>query len=336
MQGGAESLQLNAEESRLFLLGRVAELYYEADLSQEEVAAELQLSRPKVSRLLKEARAAGIVQIIVHSPIAFHSQLETALKQAFPFLKKVLVVAARPDSLQANPARIQRDVARAAAEHIHRVVTDGAIIGVAWGSTMGQIVLHLMPKQVRGVVVVQMKGSASLVSRDNNAQEVARRFGQAYSARVYYLQVPTVVDTVAVRQALTANRETAEVLELGRRANIIVFSIGLTETDSVLIESGYLTVAEVEALKAKGVVGNIIAHHYDLGGAISEPELDARTIGLPLAEFGAREHAIAVVIGQHKARATLGALRGRHLNELILDEATAREVLALHGAAAEP
>jgi deoxyribonucleoside regulator len=324
-------VQGGVEESRLFLLGRVAELYYEQDLSQEEVAAELHLSRPKVSRLLKEAREAGIVQIVVRSPIAFNNRLEAALKRAFPCLKKVLVVAAAPDSpAAASQARLQRDVARAAAEHIHRVVTDGAIVGVAWGSTMGQIVQHLMPKQVRGVVVVQIKGSSSLVSRDNNAQEVARRFGQAYDARVYYLQVPTVVDTVAVKQALLANRETAEVLELGRRANVVVFSIGLTETDSVLVESGYLTEAQVAELKESGVVGNIIAHHYDLAGAISAPELDERTIGLPLAEFGTREHAIGVVIGPHKARATLGALRGHHLNELILDEATAGAVLALH------
>ena len=319
-----------SEANRLFVLGRAAELYYDQELSQEEVARELKVSRPTVSRLLKEARQEGIVQIIVRTSIAFNNRLEEGLRRAFPFLRKAIVVATFEEVLQRDQAHIQRDVARAAAEHINRVVTDGSIIGVAWGSTMAQVVQHLVPKQVSNTVVVQIKGSVSRVFRDTNAQEITRRFGHAYNAQVYYLPVPTVVDSVAVKQALLENRETTEVLDLGRRANIAVYSIGVTEHDSVLFQTGYLTQEQIEALKVRGVVGNIIARHFDINGAICDPQLDERTIGLPLAEFAGKEHAIAIVIGRNKARSTLGALRGGYLNELVIDQATAEEVLKLH------
>ena len=54
---------------RTDLLVRVAELYYEQGLNQNEVAKLLNTSRPTVSRLLDEAKDAGVVEIVVHSPI---------------------------------------------------------------------------------------------------------------------------------------------------------------------------------------------------------------------------------------------------------------------------
>ena len=54
---------------RTDLLVRVAELYYEQGLNQNEVAKLLNVSRPTVSRLLDEAKEAGVVEIVIHSPV---------------------------------------------------------------------------------------------------------------------------------------------------------------------------------------------------------------------------------------------------------------------------
>lgn len=55
-------------ETRLRLLTRVAELYYEQGLTQEGISAELGYSRSAISRLLTEAREVGIVEITIHYP----------------------------------------------------------------------------------------------------------------------------------------------------------------------------------------------------------------------------------------------------------------------------
>ncbi|HYL41306.1 MAG TPA: hypothetical protein VET90_08365, partial [Candidatus Binatus sp.] len=44
-------------------LVRVSRLYYEAGETQERIASILRVTRPQVSKLLKEARARGIVEI---------------------------------------------------------------------------------------------------------------------------------------------------------------------------------------------------------------------------------------------------------------------------------
>ena len=45
----------------------VAKMYYEQGLTQQEIAEKVFLSRSHVSRMLKEARALGIVEIIIRS-----------------------------------------------------------------------------------------------------------------------------------------------------------------------------------------------------------------------------------------------------------------------------
>jgi deoxyribonucleoside regulator len=74
-------------------------------------------------------------------------------------------------------------------------------------------------------------------------------------------------------------------------------------------------------------VGDICSRYFTEQGAVCDPDLDGRTIGLPLADLANREHAIAVVCGLAKAAGTLGALRGKFMNGLIIDEATAWAVL---------
>ncbi len=50
------------------LMVKAAELYYELGLTQEEVAAHLAVSRPTVSRLLRQAREQDIVRITIVNP----------------------------------------------------------------------------------------------------------------------------------------------------------------------------------------------------------------------------------------------------------------------------
>jgi deoxyribonucleoside regulator len=46
-------------------MSQAARLYYQDDLNQRQVANELGVSRPTVSRLLTQARREGIVQISI-------------------------------------------------------------------------------------------------------------------------------------------------------------------------------------------------------------------------------------------------------------------------------
>lgn len=308
-----------AEPQRVHLLTRVAQLYYEQSATQEAIAATMKISRPTVSRLLKQAREEGVVQIIINSPYQFVGELEAALLQSFPSLKQARVLRT------AEAATL----ARAAAAHLAETVADGDIIGISWGNTMAEMINHLPNRGLRQATVVQLNGGVARAGQGTNAHEIVTRVGRAFGAESYYLQVPAVVDNPHVREVLLENRETAQVLDLGRRANVAVYGIGAPETQSVLVQAGYFTPQQLQGLRRKGAVGDICSRYFTVEGKVCDPELDGRTIGLPLTELAQRAHAIAVVHGVHKAPGTLGALRGGFMNVLIIDEASAREVLRL-------
>jgi DNA-binding transcriptional regulator LsrR (DeoR family) len=79
------------------LLERVALLYYEDDLTQEDVAARLSISRSKVVRLLQEARRTGIVQIRVLAPQHANRDLERRLETRFGLQQAVVAAPGRSD-----------------------------------------------------------------------------------------------------------------------------------------------------------------------------------------------------------------------------------------------
>ena len=67
------------DDSLRNLLAQIAFMYYEQELTQNEIAAQLGLSRVKVYRLLKQAKIEQVVQININWPIERDPELERAL-----------------------------------------------------------------------------------------------------------------------------------------------------------------------------------------------------------------------------------------------------------------
>ena len=72
-------------------LAYVARRYYLEDQKQSDIARELGVSRPLVSRMLSEARELGIVEIAVHEPGAREARLLERLRLSGPIRGGVLV-----------------------------------------------------------------------------------------------------------------------------------------------------------------------------------------------------------------------------------------------------
>ena len=65
------------------LLIKVAKLYYVEGRSQEEIAQEVHVSRPTVSRLLKTSISSGIVQIRIDDISSFGIELAKRIEDRF-------------------------------------------------------------------------------------------------------------------------------------------------------------------------------------------------------------------------------------------------------------
>ena len=312
--------KLPAHAKRTTLLVQAARLYYDHGLNQERIALKLGISRPTVSRLLQSARDEGIVRIEIFDPLDRGTQIEDHLQEKFQ-LKKAVVVPSD------NDQTIKQRLAEAAAILLDQLVTKGTTLGVSWGTTMQAVAGQLIKKTVKGMAVVQLNGGISRAEYDTHDREIAQKTAANYDAIPFLLPLPAVVDSAQLKRAIVADKNISRTLELARNAEIAMFTVGSFGHDSVLVMADYFEPKEVDALLARGAVGDICSRILRQDGHICSSELDARTIGIELDELKKKPYSIAVAGGKGKLNAIRAALKGKWFNTLITDEWVANKLL---------
>ena len=116
-------------------------------------------------------------------------------------------------------------------------------------------------------------------------------------------------------------------LEIAKRADIVMFGVGLVGTESLLWQSGFLGPEEAATLKKAGAVGAICGRFFNDQGEQCWQALADRTIGLSLNELKKIKHKILIAAGKEKLQGILGALKGDIVDVLIVDMDTAQSLL---------
>ena len=282
----------------------VAKLYYKSDYSQQQIANKLNLSRPTVSRLLQYAKEKGFVQINIADPIEDNSSLEEALCEKYNL--DVVKIAYAPLN---TTNEIKKSISIKAADYLHEIAKDGDIIGVCWGTTIYNMALNLKHKALKGVQIVQLKGGISHSQSNTYAYEVVELFSEAFSTVGRYLPLPVMFDTVQIKELIEKDKHIKKILDLGRQANIAVFTVGTVKNDALLFRLGYIDKKDRDIIQNRAV-GDICSRFFDAQGNICDKELDERTVGIKLEELKAKEKRILVAGSQRKITAIKAALKG--------------------------
>jgi deoxyribonucleoside regulator len=127
---------------------------------------------------------------------------------------------------------------------------------------------------------------------------------------------------------IEADRTVAGVLAFASRASVYLYSAGVADATSALVDSGYLTPRDVAKLVARGAVGDVVGRYIDAEGRIVDPALDERTIGLGLDQLRAATSAIFVVAGVAKHEIARAVVTSGLCTVVVTDEATATSLLS--------
>lgn len=319
---------MNTEQKRVKMRDALAaaNLYYRQDLTMEAIARELGVSRSSVSRLLRYAREAGLVEIRIHSPQEARSRVEDRFAERFGVTAHVVPVPGKLSETE----QLERTT-QAAAHLISASVRPRSIVGVAWGSTMASVTKHLPATSKPGVQVVQMNGAANVYSTGvQYTTELLGRFAEQLSAEVFQLPVPAIFDDPATREALWRERSVARVLDMQAAANLFVFGLGsrIGDPRSHIYSGGYLGADDLSQLAAEGVVGDCASRFYRLDGSASGIPINDRSSGPSFDIVRRAPQRICVVSGAMKRDSLRGALAAGLMTEVVVDEALARLVLA--------
>lgn len=297
-----------------------AKLYYLGEMSQAEVAAKLGVSRPTVSKLLTHARESGFVTISLHDPREQASELIGKLKQAFG-LQEVHVVRPPGDDM------LLKELGRAGAQLLERLVGDDASLGVSWGETMAAVADHLRPQPRVGVQVVQLKGGHSHSERSTKDIETLSGFANAFDAKMRLLPLPVIFDSTEAKEWVVQDRHIAHMLELGATVDIAAFTVGSATRESLALNLGYLTPGETNTLLERAV-GDVCSRFFASDGSPACPSIDARTVGITLEDLAARPVRVLIAGGAAKADAIRTALTMNLATHLVIDHETAQRVMS--------
>jgi DNA-binding transcriptional regulator LsrR (DeoR family) len=306
------------------LLVKVSWLYYFGNLTQQQIAKKMNLSRSKVGRLLRKALSEGIIEIKFKPSVqSYHPSLETEFEDKFS-LKEALIT----DSSD-NPSQLLDNLGRACARYLDRVLGDDFILGIGLGSTIAAVLPHLAPRKQPGGTIISLSGGFSQVGFDTTDYNISWPMADKLNARLEQMLCPLVTETEEAQKAIMSDSNLQAQLELARRCDIALFSIGPVNYEMNLYSLGYIPIDDVNTLIDQGAVGEVLSSFYDQSGKVLETSLGRRSIGLGIPDLKKIKTSVAVSGGLKKTEAIMGALRNGFLDVLITDIETAEEILRL-------
>lgn len=301
-------------------LVQASRLYYELGETQNAIAERLGVTRPQVSRLLKRARAEGIVEIrIVDSTAADSPAAETLRERHGLHAVHLAPTVTGPEDLG------RRMVGRLAAQVLHAAVRDGDIVGIGDGASVSAVAdaLDETAAQV-AATVVPMAGGYWTPGPD---RDPFRRVADALGALPHGLMAPGLLDDAATKRALDAHAGVKAVRDLWSRLDVALVGIGGPSWGVASVGTRIM-----RELEERAAVGEILISPFDLDGTFLCPALRERVVAYDARELGRVPTSIAVASGESKVQPILGALRAGVVRTLVTDVATAEAVVALDDA----
>ena len=303
------------------LLVQASRLYYELGETQNAVADRLGVTRPQVSRLLKRARAEGIVEIRIIDRDTTESPAAETLRKRFGLQAVHLApTLSGPEDLT------RRIVGRLAAQVLRTAIRDGSIVGIGDGASVGAVAdaLDDAATPVRATVVPLAGGYWSTGAE----RDPFRRIADAFGAQPHGLMAPGLLDDAATKRALEGHAGVRAVLDLWGRLDLALFGIGARSWGASSLGSDVAA-----SLDAAHAVGEILIAPFDLRGEFICPALRERVLAFDARGLARVPSTIGVGSGQRKVEPILGALRSGAVKTLVTDVETAEAVAALDVAA---
>jgi len=312
--------EMDPQEHRLCV--RVSKLYYEAELTQQEIAKKLGVSRIKIHRTLNRAKEMGIVEIKVHAPenAKFVDQ-EHRLTLKYN-LRDALVVPAPEEG-----GGYYGVLAQGASRWLESKLEPGTRIGLGLGRTISHIPRFFTVTQKMDCTFMEVVGGSSEHSGGIAKYNVTSKMAEIAGGRAELFYAPNFVSSSELRDNLISEPSIAAALERARHCDIVIQSVGTVDETAILYIEDRISRMDLTRLQKSGAVGDALGNYFDAEGHPVSTFLDNRVIGLSLGDLQKIPWSVVVAGGTEKHRAVRAGLMGGYFNVLVTDTQTASYLL---------
>lgn len=305
------------------LIVKCCMMYYEDEYNQEQIAQELGLSRPTVSRMLKEAKEQGIVEVKIKSPIDtnYHT-IERRLEKLLG-LKEVIIVNDKKD-----PMSQKIELGYAAAQYLERVIKDKDIVGVSMGTTIKEVARFVKSSSMKNTTFLPIVGGVGQIHIDIHPNQIAMDLARAFGGNFKLLHAPAVISGIDIKENFKKETGIKEILDIIDKVTIALVGIGVpTEKTSTMMASGYFNEADMETLRERKAVGDICLQFFDINGDASQFEFNKKVFGIEISRLKKIDRVIGIAGSMEKADSIIGAARGKYINVLVTNQQTSEIIL---------
>ena len=305
------------------LMVKVCSLYYIDDLKQEEIAKKLGISRPTISRLLKDAKEAGIVKIQIISPFTNdYSDLEKSLEAKYG-LKNVIIANDQNDD-----AGQKLELAKETAFYLERILKPKDVVGISMGTTLKGISQFVNTRKESKITFVPLLGGVGQANIEIHPNQIVMEIANAFGGSYMMLHAPAVVSDPNIIKSFQEELGIKSVMEMMKKVNVAVVGLGTTlDQNSTAMATGYYDKKDIELMRKRNAVGDICMQTFNANGDSRDfSDLNRKVFGYPLENLRSIETVIAVVGGSSKLEAIKGAIKGRYINVLITNYSNALEL----------
>lgn len=303
------------------LLIKVAELYYNQNMNQQQIGDKLKISRVKVSRLLAEAKNKGMVKIDIIYPKDNCIELEKQLEEKYNLEEAIIV-----SSAEKSQDIIYSEVTSAVAQFIEVKVNKDDIIGIAWGRTLKKVAdrINDVNKEVKIVQLLGNIGSSSV-----SGDVIVRTISNYFCGSIYLLPTPAIVDNVEIKKAIMSDGNISAIFNIQKQCSLAVVGVGGVSEKSTLALSQYLTKEDIQNLKLDGAIGEVCGRFIKSNGQLCKTSVNDRVLGIEINDLKLIPCVVAVATGEEKVEPVKAVLNTGAINVLVTDENTAKKIVEL-------
>lgn len=309
---------MGISEEKQKKLAYVARRYYLDDWKQSDIAKELGVSRPLVSRMLAEAREHGVVEIRIHDPEARQGQLVEQLRHSTSIRDGVLVEDGQDD------------------DATNQLLSQGAVqllwqlrsrrLGIGWGHLIGQLVtwLEAHPQLSSTVTdICPLVGNASIPARNYQSNENVRLIAQQLGAAPHFIYLPALPDSIEEKHLLCSSEIYRQIQSQWDKMDTALVNIGNYPSSpdfASLVRYGDL-------LQQEHTCGRLLVYYFNPQGKVIQSEQDF-AIQIPLEQLSRCPNIIGVCSANTSVRALQGALKTGLFTHLVARADLVRSALA--------
>lgn len=297
--------------NRIDLLIKVASMFYEENLTQTEIARELNLSRPTIASMLNEAKDKGIVKISIVKLGSDTHSLSMNIKKKYN-LDNVFVAPPQTD----NP---KKEIGILCAQYIENRRLENLTIGLGFGTTLYEFIHYANYINTNFKEIVPLIGGVEMDNEALHCNHLCFTLARKYSTKTKFFYSPVKAEDINEKKLLMDSRLVRQSIENAKNVDIALIGVGNPIKSSTYRRLNYIQAEDDKILEEKKAVGDIVTTFYDKDlNPITTP-LTEKFIGLNIEDIKKINEVVVVASGEEKFESVLPLLENGYINHLIID-----------------